>query len=103
MDDGERGQYHQQAEILLGKRPWTPGDVDQAVMLHDLLETPGGGPDPLAKKLRARLSGELEQRLAHAENPVDRVRLGFFSAFMLDTPDPLARRLFALFYRGMTG
>jgi CHAT domain-containing protein len=71
-------------------------------MLHDLLETPDGGPDPVAKKLRARLTGELEQRLAHAENPVDRVRLGFFSAFMLDTPDPLARRLFALFYRGMT-
>jgi hypothetical protein len=102
MDDRDRRRYQDEAEILLARRPWTGDDVDQAALLHDLLETPDGAPDPAAKKLRARLPGELERRLATAENPADRIRYQVFASRQLDVPDPLVRRLRVMLYRGMT-
>jgi hypothetical protein len=102
MDDGDRRQHHDQAEALLSKRAWASGDVDQAVMIHDLLEAPDGAPDPVAKKLRARLAGELERRLATTLNPLDSTRHALFSSFALDARDAFTRRVFLLYYRGLT-
>lgn len=98
----DRRRYHDEAGTLLSKAVWTTGDVDQAVLMHDLLETPEGTPDPVAKKLRDRLTGELERRLALAENPADRIRHQFFSSRLLDVRDAFARRLFLWFYLGVT-
>src|SRR5690349_5767110 len=102
MDDRDRRHYHEEAGMLLSKSLWTSGDLDQAVTIHDLLEAPEGPPDAAARNIRARLIGELQKRLAVAESPVARVRLEFFSSFMLDAADPLARRLSVLLYRGVT-
>jgi hypothetical protein len=102
MDNRDRRQYHGEAEALLGQGSWSADDVDLATLLHDLLEAPEDAPDPVAKRLRARLTGELERRLAEAENPADTIRYRVFSSSMLDVTDAPARRLFVLFYRGMT-
>lgn len=102
MDDGDRRQCHDQAEVLLVKRSWASDDVDQAIELHDLLETPDGAPDPVAKKLRARLTGELERRLATTLNPLDSTRHALFSSFALDAQDAFTRRVCLLYYRGLT-
>src|SRR5215472_8779634 len=102
LDDRDRRRYHDEAEALLSRGSWAADDVDHAIRLHDQLETPGGTPDPVARKLRARLAGELERRLAAADDPAYRIRYEVYSSFQLEAPDPFTRRLFLLLYRGMT-
>jgi CHAT domain-containing protein len=102
LDDRDRRRYHEEAGALLARGAWAAEDVDYAVQLHDLLEAPENSPDPVARKLRGRLTGEIERQLAAADNPAHRVRLEFFSSRLLDGPDPLRRRLFLLQYRGVT-
>jgi len=98
--DRDPARYHGEARALLGRRSWGADDVDYAIRLHDLLEVPGGKPDPVARQLRARLTGELQERLTRVDNPLYRLRLGYFSSSLLDTTDPLRRRLFLLLYTG---
>ena len=102
LDDRDRRRYHDEAEALLSRGSWAADDVDHAIWLHDQLETPEGTPDPVARKLRARLARELERRLAAGDNPAYRVRCEVYSSLLLERPDPFARRLFLLLYRGMT-
>jgi len=102
LDDRDRRRYHDEAEALLSRGSWAADDVDHAIWLHDQLETPEGTPDPVARKLRARLARELERRLAAGDNPAYRVRYEVYSSLLLERPDPFARRLFLLLYRGMT-
>lgn len=102
LDERDRRQYHEEARTLLTRSAWSADDVEHAVRFHDLLEAPENSPDAVAKRLRARLTGELGRQLAAAESPVSRVRLEFFSSALLDAPDPLRRRLFLLQYRGVT-
>ena len=97
----DRDKYHDEARALLAKRSWSGDDADYAIRLHDLLETPDGDPDPVARQLRARLAGELGSLLEVSDNPWYRLRREFFSASRLDSPDPLRRRLFLLAYQGL--
>jgi hypothetical protein len=101
LDDSDQRRYQEEARALLTRRTWAPDDVDYALLLHDLLETPDGRPDPVARQLRARLTVEIERQLAAADNPAYRVRLEFFSSSLLDAADPLRRRLMLLQYRGV--
>src|SRR6201996_6827605 len=102
LTDRDRGRYHQEASALLARNPWADEDVDYAVRLHDLLEAPDdASPDPIARQLRTRLIKEFDRVLATADNPAYRVRREFFAQSLLDAPDPLRRRLFLLFYRGV--
>jgi hypothetical protein len=102
LDDHDRHRYHEEARALLARSAWSADDTDHAVWLHDLLEAPESSPDAIAKRLRGRLTVELDRQLAAAGSPVARVRLEFFSSSLLDAPDPLRRRLFLLQYRGVT-
>jgi CHAT domain-containing protein len=102
LDDHDQRWYHEEAEALLSRSVWAAGDVDDAIQLHDLLEASGDSPDPVARRLRGRLTVEIERQLAVADNPAYRVRLEFFSSRLLDGPDPFPRRLFLLQYRGVT-
>ena len=102
LDGHDRRGSHEDAEALLARGAWGADDVDYAVQVHDLLETPENSPDPVAKRLRARLTRELDRQLAVADSPAYRVRREYFSSSLLDTPDPLRRRLFLLLYRGIT-
>lgn len=101
LDDHDRSRYHGEARALLTRRTWAAEDVDDALRLHDLLETPDGPPDPVARQLRARLAVELGRQLAAADNPAYRVRFEFFSSSLLDAADPLQRRLMLLQYQGV--
>lgn len=102
VDDRDRRRYREEAKTLLARRPWTADDLDYAVRLHDLLEAPEDSPDPVARQLRARLTGELDRYLTATDDPTYRVRRSFFSLPLLDTTDAFERRLFLLLYRGIT-
>jgi CHAT domain-containing protein len=101
LDERGRSRYHEEAGALLARRTWTPQDVDDAIQLHDALETPDAPPDPVAQQLRARLTLEIQRELAAAENPAYRVRLEIFSSSQLEAAHPLQRRLALLRYQGM--
>ena len=102
LADRDRHRYHEEARVLLSRRSWAEDEVDYAVWLHDLLDAPEDRPDPVARQLRARLIGELDRQLAVTDNPARRVRREYFASSLLDSPDPLRRRLLLLLYHGVT-
>jgi CHAT domain-containing protein len=102
LRDRDRRQYHDEAAMLLSKQTWTAADVDQAVLIHDLLEVPEGAPDPVAKRLRSRLIRELRREAEVTGDPTHIVRMEFYRSQLLDSSDALERRLRLLAYRGVT-
>jgi CHAT domain len=98
----DRRRRRDEARALLGRPRWGADEVDYAIALHDLLETPEDGPDPVAVELRMRLTPALNRRFDSTGHQVAQLRAAFFTAGWLDVADALERRLCVLFYLGLT-
>jgi hypothetical protein len=90
------------AEALLRHPSWTSDEIDHAVALHDLLESPDLPPDPVLVSLRSRLAVDLRRRSERSASAMDITRAGIFSLGWLDSPDPFTHRLAVLYYQGHT-
>ena len=86
---------------LLRQPGWTADDIDHAVALHDLLETPDGAPARVVKMLRQRLTPELTRRASRSEDLIEMTRAEWFSSGLLDSPGISQRRLYVLCYLGL--
>src|SRR4029077_324755 len=67
------------AEALLRHPSWTSDEIDHAVAVHDLLESPDLPPDPVLVSLRSRLAVDLRRRSERSSSVMDLIRAEIFS------------------------
>jgi CHAT domain len=99
-DQHERVRREAEARRLLGLVPWSDSDIENAIHLHDILESPKAAPSPLTSALRRRLVGELRARFGQRQNHIDLLRAEIFASGVLECEAGLARRLHMLSYLG---
>ena len=102
MSQDDQRRRRADAEALLGSPAWTDEEIDHAVALHDLLETPGDRPDPVGTALRQRLVEVLRRRGERTGDILDLTRAQVFSSGWLDSADTFEHRLGVLHYLGFT-
>ena len=102
MSRDDQRRRRDEARALLRRPTWSADEIDQALALHDLLETPDDGSDPAAAALRKRLTPALNQRFSSSGRQLDQLRAAIFSAGWLDALDALERHLCVLLYLGLT-
>jgi CHAT domain-containing protein len=102
MSQDDQLRRRADAEALLRHPSWTSDEIDHAVALHDLLESPDLPPDPVLVSLRSRLGADLRRRSERSSSVMDLIRAEIFSLGWLDSPDPFRHRLVVLHYQGFT-
>ena len=102
MSRDDQRRRRDEARALLRRPTWSDDEIDYAVALHDLLETPEDSPDPAAAALRKRLAPALNHRFGRSARQADQLRAAIFSAGWLDASEALERRLCMLLYLGLT-
>ncbi|MCM2422609.1 hypothetical protein [Streptomyces sp. RKAG293] len=87
------------ARALLRQASWGPGDVEAAVLVHDLLEE--AAPEaaaPEARQLRSRLLLQPPERLDAVGGPLATFRRAYFTDSFLDVPPGALKLMRSLAY-----